>query len=187
MTSADRTWLDGIAVTSIERTVLDLAEVLSGQRLRSALEAAQRRDLLDPAKLNALLARSNGRRGVTPLRHALRDLHDEAPWTQSGMEQRALELVRDADLPEPQTNVLVDGVLVDFYWPEHNLVVELDGYAFHRSRRQFEADRAKDTRHALAGRRSARFTHARVYGEPERFQRDLIGLLGGGQTGRSDR
>lgn len=169
----DRTIIDGIPVTSISRTLLDQAEVLRHQRLRSTVEAAQRRDLLDSRKLDPLLERSFGRRGVTPLRRVLSELHDEAPWTQSHLEQRFLELIRDAGLPEPRTNVIVDGELVDCFWPQHNLVVELDSFGFHRSKRSFEDDRRKDTRHTLAGRRSMRVTRARV----EREQRALLGDL----------
>jgi very-short-patch-repair endonuclease len=186
LTVRDRTVVDGIPVTSINRTLLDIAAGLHRQRLRSTLEAVQRRNLLRPEQLNDLLERSNGHRAVTPLRTVLAELHDEAPWTQSKLEQRFLELIRDAGLPEPQTNVLVDGELVDCFWPEHNLVVELDGYGFHRGKRQFELDRAKDTKHTLAGRRSARITRARVEHEPLEMLNDVSALLGRA-TGASGR
>lgn len=106
---------------------------------------------------------------------------------QSRLEQRFLEPIRDAGLPEPRTNVLIDGELVDCFWPEHNLVVELDSYGFHRGRRQFEQDRAKDTEHTLAGRRSARDTRARVEHEPRGVIDDVSALLGDAATGRSGR
>ena len=109
----DRTIIDGIPVSSIERTLLDLAAIYSRQRLRSTIEAAQRRDLLDRDRFDSLLARSVGHRGAMPLKRGLAQLHDAAPWTQSSLEQRFLELIRDAGLPEPRTNVLVDGELVD--------------------------------------------------------------------------
>ena len=175
--SADRTVVDGIPVTSIGRTLLDQAEVLSKQRLRTMLEAAQRRDLLDSRKLDPLLARSVGRRGVKPLQRALSELHEEAPWTQSQLERDFLELIREAGLPEPQTNVIVDGFPVDCFWPHHNLVVELDGYDFHRSKRSFEDDRLKDAAHTLAGRRSIRVTRARVYEGRRQLLADLRALL----------
>ncbi len=184
---SDRTTIDGIPVTSVNRTLLDIAAQERPQRLRSILETVQRQERLRPRQLDELLAHSAGHRGVTPLRQALSALHDEAPWTQSVLEQRFLELLRDAGLPEPRTNVLVDGELVDCFWPEHNLVVELDSYGFHRGRRQFEQDRAKDTRHTLAGRRSARITQARVEHEPRTVLYDVSLLLGASRKGRSDR
>ena len=169
----DRTVIDGIPVTSLHRTLLDMASLERDQRLRSLLEAAQRRELLRPTQLDELIARSRGHRGAMPLKRALDELHGEAPWTQSALEQRFLELIREAGFPDPQTNVVVDGVVVDCFWPRHNLVVELDGYAFHRSRRSFEEDRRKDIRHALAGRRSMRITQAGL----ARGVRDVGALL----------
>jgi hypothetical protein len=173
----DRTTIDAIPVTSIERTLLDIAPAYSQQRLRSTLEAAQRRDLIDSRRFEALLARSRGHRGRSPLKRALAELHDEAPWTQSRLERDFLELVRDAGLPEPLTNVFVDGELVDVYWPAHNLVVELDSYDYHRDRRSFEDDRRKDAKHLLAGRRSIRVTGTRLAHERQALLRDLSALL----------
>lgn len=174
--TSDRTVTDGIPVTTVNRTLLDQAERLSRQRLRTMVEAAQRRDLLDGRKLEALLARTTGHRGAEPLKRVLSELHEQAPWIQSVLEQRFLELIREAGLPDPQTNVVVDGVVVDCFWPQHNLVVELDGYAFHRGRRSFEQDRRRDIGHALAGRRSIRITQAGL----TRGVRDLGALISAG-------
>ncbi len=177
LTVQDRKTLDGIPVTGVERTLLDLAATYSHQRLRTTLEAAQRRDLLDRRRFDSLLARTNGHRGAPRLKRALAELHDEAPWTQSGLEQAFLELIREAGLPEPLTNVLVDGELVDVYWPAHDLVLELDSYAYHRGKRSFEDDRRKDTKHLRAGRRSIRVTGTRVAHERRALLDDLSALL----------
>ena len=176
----DRTTIDGIPVTSIERTLLDLAAIYAPQRLRSTIEAAQRRDILDRGRFDALLAHSTGHHGAGPLKRALAELADEAPWTQSDLERNFLELIREAGLPEPRTNVIVDGELVDVYWPVHNLIVELDGYDFHRGKRSFEDDRRKDTKHLLAGRRSIRVTGARVAHERRGLLTDISALLARG-------
>ena len=176
----DRTVVDGIPVTSLNRTLLDMATVEHHQRLRSMLEAVQRRELLRPSQLEELLERSTGHRGVTPLKRALAELHEQAPWTQSQLERDFLELIREAGLPEPQTNVIVDGFPVDCFWPQHNLVVELDGYDFHRGKRSFEDDRVKDAAHTLAGRRSIRVTGARVYDGRRQLLADLRALLSAG-------
>jgi len=173
----DHTTIDGIPVTSLNRTLLDLAEVLSPQRLRSMLEAAQRRDLINPEALNALLARSPGRRGVKPLRAALALLHDEAPWTQSELERRFLELIRTAGLPEPQANVVVEGFVVDFFWPVQRLVVEVDGYRFHKTKRSFEEDRQRDATLQIAAVRVLRVTHQRIAAEANALLDDLHRLL----------
>jgi very-short-patch-repair endonuclease len=164
------TTIDAIPVTTLERTLIDQAGRLSLQRVRSMLESAQRRDLLDIARMHATIAASPGR-DIKRLRHALAQLHDEAPWTQSELERAFLELIRAAGLPEPQCNVYVAGVLVDFYWPEQRVVIEIDGYAYHRSRRSFEQDRRNSTRLQVAGVRAA------IQVTADRIRHDQRGLI----------
>ncbi|HEY3726564.1 MAG TPA: DUF559 domain-containing protein, partial [Solirubrobacteraceae bacterium] len=173
----DTTTVDGIPVTTIARTLLDLAETLPPQQLRTTLESAQRRDLLNLPALDNLIARSPGRHGIKPLTSVIKSLREEAPWTQSELERRFLELIREAGLPEPQCNVSVDGIVVDFYWPQHQLVVEVDGFRFHKTRRSFEEDRRRDARHAVAGRRVIRATHERIAHGQRVLLDDLVRLL----------
>jgi very-short-patch-repair endonuclease len=173
----DRTVIDGIPVASLARTLLDRARTLHPQRLRTLMEQAQRRDLLDVGALDALLSRSRGRHGTAALRTVRNELNDEAPWTQSKLERSFLEFVRDRRLPEPQTNVLVDGCLVDCFWPEHNLIAELDSYEFHRGRGVFEADRRKDIAHTRAGRQSIHITQRMITRDASALQQDLEALL----------
>jgi very-short-patch-repair endonuclease len=175
----DHTIIDAIPVTTIPRAMLDLAETLHSQRLRTLLEAAQRQDLLDPRAFDAVIARHPGRHGLKLLRQALTALTDEAPWTQSEFERRFLELIRETGLPEPQVNVIVEGELADFYWPEHNLIVELDGWEFHKTKAKFTADRRRDTKLQIAGYRVIRLTYDRVRYESRATARDLITLLNG--------
>jgi len=138
----DRTVIDGIPVTSVHRALLDFAEVARPQELRWAFEAYDRLDLLDMRKIEAMLVGSNGRRGVKPLRALTAAYRGPAAETRSRNEQRLLELVRAAGLPEPSVNVVVVGIVVDFYWPRHGLVVEVDSYLYHHT----PADRAEDRR-----------------------------------------
>jgi very-short-patch-repair endonuclease len=173
----DRAEIDRIPVTSLARTLLDQAVILSHQRMRTTLEAVERREILNFAHLDALLARSNGHRGVGRLRAALNELRDDPPWTQLELEIRFLELIRSAGLPEPRANVFVLGELVDFYWPEHKLVVETDSWGFHRSRRSFEENRLRDTKLQIAGIRVIRPTYKRVVHEPQALLADLKALL----------
>lgn len=74
--------------------------------------------------------------------------------------------------------MIVAGHLVDFHWPAAKLVVEVDGYAFHRGRASFEADRHRDLHLQLAGQRAIRLTQRRIHTEPTRVQTDLRALLG---------
>jgi very-short-patch-repair endonuclease len=166
-------------VTSLPRTLIDYAEVARPQQLRLAIEAAERQALLDARALEELIARSPGRRGCKPLRGALSQFPGTT-WTQSELERRFLATIRDASLPEPHVNVLVAGHLVDFHWPRHRLVVEVDGYEFHRSRRAFESDRERDAALQLAGLRVLRVTHRRV-SQPRPLIDQLRALLEAGR------
>jgi very-short-patch-repair endonuclease len=151
-----RATVDAIPVTTLERTILDQAQTLAEQRLRTTLERIEYRGLLRADRF----AEHSGHRGLKPVMAALSTLTDDAPWTQSELERRFLELIRSAHLPEPQVNVTVAGHVVDFFWPEHRLIVEVDGYAWHNSKRSFEADRHKTVTLTLPGFRVVHITHA---------------------------
>jgi very-short-patch-repair endonuclease len=101
-----------------------------------------------------------------------------APWTQSELERALLELIREAGLPEPQCNVMVGGELVDFYWPDQRLVVEVDGCAFHTSRRSFEDNRRRDIKRQVAGLRVIRVTYQQLVYERSALLNNLRRLLG---------
>ena len=82
------------------------------------------------------------------------------------------------NIPAPQTNVLVDGFVVDALWREQKLVVELDGYAFHgTTRTAFERDRVRDADLQRAGYRVLRLTWRRLHEEPEPVAATLHALL----------
>ena len=157
---ADRSVIDGIPVTSLPRTFLDLAAVAPWV-VEPALEEAERLELFDLRAVEELIRRSNGRRGVARLRAALSHYREPA-FMRSEMERRFLGLVRKAGLPRPSTNWVVLGHEVDVLWPEEQLVVELDGYEFHRTRRAHELDRRRDDDLGLAGFRVIRLTWSRL-------------------------
>lgn len=169
----DRTTLDGIPVTSLHRALLDYAEVAHFQQLRHAVDAAERRDRLDGRQLERLYDRSPGRHGLKPLRAAVAHLQGPAPWTQSELERRFLAMVRQAGLPEPRANVFVEGFLVDLWWPESRLVVELDSFGFHKDRRKFASDRLQDTKLQLANCMTIRVTQDRIENGPRALLEDV--------------
>jgi very-short-patch-repair endonuclease len=82
--------------------------------------------------------------------------------TRSELEERFLELVRQAGLPPPAVNAVVAGLEVDAFWPAQRLVVELDGYAHHRGRVSFERDHERELILAAAGFERLRFTWSMV-------------------------
>jgi very-short-patch-repair endonuclease len=150
----------GIPITSLARTLLDLAATVRPDRLERALAQAQRLQLYDHSAVTDLLARANGHRGKRALAEAT--AHDPK-LTASDWEIRLLKLVRAAALPEPLVNLPLDApdygqCRPDFHWPAHRLIVETDGWATHRTRAAFERDRAKDAALTAAGYRVVRFT-----------------------------
>ncbi|HEX9967335.1 MAG TPA: hypothetical protein VGB06_05270, partial [Solirubrobacterales bacterium] len=135
----------GIPVTTVARTLLDLADVLNERQLEKAFEEADRLGLLRTRAVEEVCARSLGRRGLKPLRRLVEEAR--APeFGRSRLEDRLLALCREYGLPAPHTNVEVLGREVDAFWPEAKLTVEADSWAFHRHRAAFEDDRARDAK-----------------------------------------
>lgn len=172
----DRTVKNAIPVTTLARTILDLAEVARRRELERAFEEAERLRLLDMRAIQDVREHSPGRHGLKPLRLLLASYHPPAP-TRSELERRFVELCRDAALPPPAINVMVGGFEVDAAWPDHGLVVELDGFAFHRTRAAFERDRARDASLQLSGYRVLRLTDRRLANEPAVVVETLRALL----------
>jgi very-short-patch-repair endonuclease len=172
-----RTTHKRIPVTTPSRTLLDLAAILSPRRLERAVETADRLGLLYLPELDRLCISSRGRKGAGRLRSLL-DQFRPLPETRSALERRFLAFCRDAGLPEPAVNVPVAGLEVDFWWPEASLVVELDGYAFHRGRASFEGDRKRDALLQLAGQRVVRITQRRLADDAASVLAELQQLLG---------
>jgi very-short-patch-repair endonuclease len=77
-----------------------------------------------------------------------------------------LELCRAGGLPRPRANAQVEGLEVDFLFPVARLAVETDSWRFHRTRRDFERDRARDALLAAAGYRTLRFTDRQITAQP---------------------
>ena len=166
----------GFPITSVERTLLDLAETVSPQRLRRAAEEAERRRLLDMHRLESLIAGSTGRHGLPKLT-ALFAAFTEPQPTREELEHNFLTFCRSAGLPEPQINAVIAGHEVDAVWPAHLIAVELDSWRFHSTRSAFEADRARDADLALEGYRTIRITWRRLMNEPGTVTTQLRRLL----------
>jgi very-short-patch-repair endonuclease len=158
------TKLKRIPVTTPTRTLLDLASCASLPDLEEATAKALATHRTSREKLLALLARYPHRHGAPRLR-ALVEARPRR--TRSDTEKRFLALVRRAQLPTPDTNVMLRGYEVDALWREDRLVVELDSWAHHSSRAMFEADRRRDAELAAEGLRVVRITWRQIVDEPE--------------------
>jgi very-short-patch-repair endonuclease len=170
----DRISWRSIPVTSVARTLVDLAAVLSPEALGLACHEAGIRHKTTPADVEEVLARRSTSPGAAKLRRILRG---EERITLSKLEARFLELLREGGLPLPVTNRPAGGRRVDCRWPEQKLTVELDSYTYHSSRHAWEADRQRERAAYARGDDFRRFTRDDVFVRPHRTLRELSPLL----------
>ncbi|MDX6726223.1 MAG: hypothetical protein QOK49_1028, partial [Baekduia sp.] len=175
---AERTTHDAIPVTTPARTLLDLASRLRARALEDAIAQMVRLDLFDLVAVRRCLAAHPRQHGAPALKRLLERLAGRDPADlRSATELALAQLCDDHDLPEPATNVQIEGFTVDFHWPGTTLVVEGDGYTYHNMPTVFESDRDRDQRLILAGYTVARFTYTQLTRESEECARRLRGLL----------
>jgi Protein of unknown function (DUF559) len=168
---ADRAARAGIPVTSIPRTLLDLATTLSSTQLSKAFEEADRSGLLERTAVLQVLGGSAGHHGAGRLATLAPEWLAPSEGARTELERRFLRLCVQAGLPEPAMNVTLCGFEVDALWPRARLVVELDSYGFHTHRQAFERDRARDAALQLAGYRVIRVTWRRIDRAPRALVR----------------
>ncbi len=175
----------GIPVTTVPRTLFDLASVASADVVEHALRESEFLRLYDRLSLPDLLDRYPRRRGAQVVRQCLAR-RAEAPLgrVKSLLEERFLPFLRRYQLPLPQLNGWIPleptSYEVDCLWPATKTIVELDGYAGHGTRGAFREDRARDRRLRVAGYGVTRITWAQLDDEPDEIAADLRVLLAGG-------
>lgn len=167
LTAAEVGLVHNLPTTSPARTLTDLAGSHPGE-LPRALNEALVRKLVEPHQL-----RPAGR-GALALRALL--VEGLSP-TRSEAERRLLKLILRAQLPRPETNVPLRGYEVDALWRAPAIVVEIDGFAAHGTKRAFERDRARDADLTAAGYRVMRFTWRQLTVQPERVVATLAAAL----------
>jgi len=183
----DKTVRGSVPVTSVGRTLADIATVASREALARAVHEAQVRRLLPHPEIERAISRSVNRHSARELRWLLAEVQPE-PRLRSELERRFLTMVVRTSLPAPRVNALVEveGILyeVDFSWPRHRVAVELDGEAFQATPRAREADYARDARFRRAGWQIQRFTWHQVATGAESVMATVAALLGA-PSGRS--
>ncbi|HEX2168496.1 MAG TPA: DUF559 domain-containing protein [Longimicrobiales bacterium] len=157
---------DAISVTTPARTVYDLAGSTSRRDLEQVVAEALARRVTDETALQAIVNRYAHRPTARRL-IALLGMNERPALTRSAAEEALVALIARAQLPRPEMNVRIHGCEVDLYWRTQRLVAEMDGFAFHGSRRSFEADRRRDATLAAAGLRVMRVTWRQLQNEPE--------------------
>ena len=170
----DVTQCRGIPVTTVPRTIVDLAGELASDELARVVHEAGIRYRVTPEAVEAVLARRPNSRGAAKLRRVLRG---DVRVTLSKLEARFLQLLGRHGLPLPETNRLAGGHRVDCRWPEHRLTVELDGYRYHASRHAWENDRRRERDARARGDDFRRYTYGDVYEDPRLMLAELGGLL----------
>jgi very-short-patch-repair endonuclease len=168
--------VEGIPVTSLPRTLLDLAATVRFEWLEKMVERAEDLGLLDLRAVEELLVRTVGHHGHGRLRRAIA-LYKPTRFTRSSLERRFLELCLEAGLPQPRTNYVEEGFELDCYWPEFRFAVELDLYETHGTRAAFERDRKRQEDLLLAGIAMTRVTGPRLEREPDEVMRRVARLL----------
>ena len=172
----DATTVRGIPVTTVPRTLVDIAAELPVDALARACHEAGVRYRTTPASVEAVLARRPNSTGAKKLR---RILHGDVHVTLSTLEAGFLELLRDNGLPLPITNRPAGSHRVDCRWPEQQLTVELDGYRFHNSRHSWEQDRHREREARARGDEFRRYTYGDVFERPALTLAELAPLTGG--------
>jgi very-short-patch-repair endonuclease len=171
---------DAIPVTSVPRTLVDLAGLLRPAELRRAVEQAETLRRVDALSLDAVVQRHRGRAGIARLA-AIVEAGVDAPVTRSELERRFLSFLEEAGLPRPRTNRrLAAGdrdFEVDCVWPAARVVVELDGALHHSTRAAFERDRDRDRALLAAGWRVVRVTWRQLDRQAAAVAADLWRLL----------
>jgi very-short-patch-repair endonuclease len=139
--------LEGIPCTTLARTLIDLAAVVSERAIAAAVEASERLELFDLRSLSVLLGRHQGRRGTAKLRRVLAAFNAEVLRARTESEARLFHLCVDEGLPAPLVNRLVDAgperFEVDCHWPHARLVVEVDS-PYHDTTAAGVRDAARD-------------------------------------------
>lgn len=182
----ERTVKEGIPVTTVPRTIFDLAATEDVDVVQNLLREAEFRELWDRLSLWDLIERYPGRRGVRKVRVALDRLKSEPLGRKrSKLEERFAPFLRQHHLPLPRFNDWIvlgpKRFQVDCHWPGTGQIVELDGWQGHRTRTAFREDRARDRALRVAGYSVTRLTWNQLDDEPGAVSADLRALLGIGR------
>ncbi len=174
---SDRGRRHAIPITTVPLTLIDITPLLPISDLARACHEAGVKYHATPRHVEQALARRPNAPSAAKLRHVLRG---EVHVSLSRLEERFLELLREAGLPIPITNKPAGSHRVDCRWPEHKLTVELGSYRFHNSRHSWEQDGRREREARARGDDFARYTWGDVFERPGPMLRELRGLLADG-------
>jgi len=163
----------GIPVAVRERVLLDLAARTDSKRLERMFVQAYKSEDFSWSRLGRIINRRRGCKGVGKLRRIALEVDPEALETKSVPEIDLLALYRQADMPTPSVNVLVEGHLVDFLWAEQKVIVETDSWSHHGDPFAFEKDHQRDVDLIAAGYDVHRTTYKMLERNPDPFLQNV--------------
>lgn len=179
--SDEVTRVDGIPVSSVPRTLFDLAAIANRRQVEKAFNEVEVRGLTDRLSLADLLKRHPGRRGSAVLHAILTDEEKTRGITRKELEERFVRVLAGTDLPQPRRNadVAVQGRFfeADCLWAAQRVIVELDGRATHGTPMAFEEDRERDRLLQADGWRVIRITWRQLRDDAPAVVADLRRLL----------
>lgn len=177
----EKTTWRGIPVTTVPRTILDMAADIRPDRVRRAMNKADALRLTDALSLTDLLERHPRHRGARAVRTILTDL--DANVTRSELEEMWLDFLADRGFTRPRANVLIEvrgGFLeVDCAWEQEGVIAELDGRLNHEGFDSRERDRERDALLHAAKWRVIRVTWRRLHRDPDGLAADLTAMMEG--------
>jgi very-short-patch-repair endonuclease len=178
----DATRKNGIPVTSLIQTLLDLALQLDGEQYERAVNEAVNKDLIDPEELRATLEMLAPQPGIRPLRILLD--RDTYVLTHTELEQRVVPIARRAGLGKPESQVYVNGRRADFLFRDAGIALEADSLRFHRTPAQQAKDTRREHAYAKADLLPLRFTHHQITFDP-RYVEDTLRAVVESRSSRS--
>jgi very-short-patch-repair endonuclease len=182
----DCTRRDGIPITSVPRTLLDIAGVADERVLKRAVNQADRKGWLNRRAVHELLDRNPRRRGTKALRAVIAAVDPTTRRTRSDLEAAFFALCRRYGIEKPISNAKVAGYEVDMHWPGTNLIVEIDSYEYHRTPAEFHNDRRRDADLATKGYVVIRISDHWLASDPKGVAETLRYVLTSGSIASSE-
>ena len=180
---SDVTELDGLPITTVERTLMDLGAVKHWRQVEHALDAALRDDLTTLSAIERRLSmrRGQGRNGVGVLAGILEE-RGVGQVTESPYEREFLYLMESLPVPPPEAQYEVRAgdrfvARIDAAWPDERVAVEIDGHRFHATRTQRASDARRQNELELLGWKVLRFTTDQVHAEPILVAQTVLAAL----------
>ena len=173
---------EGIPVTTVARTLVDLADCKDRRTAERATDQAEVLGLFDLTAIQEAIAANPGRKGAAAMRRVLEEYGEGAGLTESELEDEFLRLCERFGIRRPEVQTQIGPDRPDFLWRDQSLVVETDGWRWHGGRARWEADQRKAMRLQMQGLTVVRVSYRRVFCEPAQVAADLklIGVASAG-------